>query len=63
MKENGFTLKEAKSRRYPSEIIMDADYVDDLALLENTPAQAEYLVQCLERVTGSRRHRSLHELR
>ena len=35
MKENGFTLKKAKSRWYPSETITDTDYADDLALLVN----------------------------
>ena len=29
MKENGFTLKKAKSRRYSEETIMDAVYADD----------------------------------
>ena len=38
IKENGFTLK-ARSRRYPSETMIDADYADDLALLTNTPPQ------------------------
>ena len=38
MKENGFTLAKERSRRYPAWTIMDADYVDDIALLTNTPA-------------------------
>ena len=41
MKENGFTLKGAKSRLYPRETITEADYTDDQALLENTIAQAK----------------------
>ena len=49
IKENDFTKKKkkrkAKSRWHPSETITDADYADDLALLENTPAQAESLGQ------------------
>ena len=36
-------LKKARSRRYPAQTISDADYADDLALLANTPAQAENL--------------------
>ena len=36
-KENGFTLKEARSRQYPAETIADTDYADDIALLANTP--------------------------
>ena len=35
MKENGFTLKKARSRHYPIEIISNADYADDVVLLEN----------------------------
>ena len=31
MKENGFALKKAKSRRYPVQTITDANYVDDIA--------------------------------
>ena len=31
MKRNGFTLKEARSRWYHTETIMDANYVDDSA--------------------------------
>ena len=30
MKENGLILKKARSRWYPTETIMDADYTDDL---------------------------------
>ena len=41
MKENGFKL--ARSRRYPVQTITDADYANDIALLANTPAQAESL--------------------
>ena len=49
MKENGFTLKKDRSRRYPVRTITDADYADDIALLANTPAQAESLLHSLER--------------
>ena len=37
IKENSFILKEARSR-YLAEIITDADYTDDLALLANALA-------------------------
>ena len=40
MKENGFTLKKARSRCYPKQTIMDTDCADDIALLANTPTQA-----------------------
>ena len=48
MKENGFKLTKERSRRYPAETITDADYADDIALLENAPAQAETLLPSLE---------------
>ena len=32
-----------RSRRYPAQTITDAEYTDDIALLANTPAQAETL--------------------
>ena len=52
MKENGFTPTKERSRRYPAQILMDADYADDIALLANTHAQAESLLHSLERATG-----------
>ena len=48
MKENGFKLAKERSRRYPTQTIMDADYTNDIALLANTPAQAESLRHSLE---------------
>ena len=38
-----------RSRRYPAKTITDADYADDIALLANTPNQAETLLHSLER--------------
>ncbi len=32
---------------------MGTDYADDITLLANTPAQAEYLLDCLERSAGN----------
>ena len=52
MKENGFTLKKARSRRYLAETITDADNTDDIALLANTPTQSESLLHSLEQATG-----------
>ena len=49
VKENGFELTKKRSRRYSAETITDADYADHIAILENTPAQAETLLYCLER--------------
>ena len=38
MKANSFTLNKAKSRKYPSETIMGANYTDDQVLLVNIAA-------------------------
>ena len=53
MKENGFKLAKERSRRYPAQTIMNADYADDLALLANTLIQAESLLHCLKRAAIS----------
>ena len=53
MKENSFTLTKVRSRRYPAQTITNTDYADDIALLENTPAQAESLFHSLEKAAGS----------
>ena len=44
MKGNGFKLTKEKSRRYPAQTITNTDYADDIALLANTPTQAETLL-------------------
>ena len=41
-----------KSRRYPAKTITDADYADDIAILANTPNQAETLLHSLERAAA-----------
>ena len=48
IKENGFELKKKRNRRYPEKTITDADYTDDIAILVNTPNQAETLLHSLE---------------
>ena len=48
MKENDFTLVKAKSRRCPAQTITDTDNAGDIALLANTPTQAESLQHSLE---------------
>ena len=48
MKDNGFKLIKERSRRYPTKTITDADYTNDIALLTNTPTQAETLLHSLE---------------
>ena len=44
IRENGFELTKRRRKRYPAKTITDADYADDLALLVNTPNQAETLL-------------------
>ena len=47
-----FELTKKRSRRYPAKTITDADYADDIALLANTPNQAETLQHSLERAAA-----------
>ena len=48
IRENGFELTKKRSRRYHATTITDADYADDIAILANTPNQAETLLHSLE---------------
>ena len=48
IKENGFELTRKRSRRYCAKTITDADYADDIAILANTPNQAETLLHSLK---------------
>ena len=52
MKENVFKLAKERRKRYSAQTITDADYADDIALLANTPAQAESLLHSLERAAS-----------
>ena len=52
IRENGFELTKKRSRRYPAKIITDADYTDDIAILANTPNQAETVLHSLERAAA-----------
>ena len=38
--------------KYPAKTITDADYTDDIAILANTPSQAETLLHSLERAAA-----------
>ena len=61
--ENGFELTKKRSRRYPTKIITDADYSDDIAILANTPNQVETLPHSLERAaTGIGLHVNAHRM-
>ena len=50
--ENGFELTKKTSRRHPANKIADADYADDIAILANTPKQAETQLHRLERAAA-----------
>ena len=52
MNENGFKLTQERSRKYPAQTISDVDFADDIALLANTPTQAESLLHSLERAAA-----------
>ena len=51
IRENGFELTKKRSRRYPAKTITDTNYADDIAILANTPNQAETVLHSLERAT------------
>ena len=62
IKENGFKLTKKRSKRYPAKTITDADYADDIAILANTPNQAETLLHSLEQTaTGISLHVNAHK--
>ena len=48
-----FELTKKRSRRYPATTITDADYADDIAILANTPDQAETLLHSLKRAAAN----------
>ena len=52
IKENGFELTKKRSRMYPAKTITDADNADDVAILANTPYQAETQLHSLERASA-----------
>ena len=52
IKENSFKLTKERSRRFLAQTITDADYADDIAILANTPAEAESLLHSLERAAA-----------
>ena len=50
IRENGFELTKKRSKMYPGKTI--TDYADDIAILANTPNQAETLLHSLERAAA-----------
>ena len=62
IKEHGFKLTKKRSRRYPTKTTTDANYADDIAILANTPNQAETLLHSLEQAAaGIGLHVSVHK--
>ena len=61
IRENGFELTKKRSRRYSAKTI--TDYADDIAILANTPKQAETLLHSLERAAaGIGLHVNAHKM-
>ena len=52
IRENGFELRKKRSRWYPAKTITDANYADRIAILANTPNQAETLLHSLEQAAA-----------
>ena len=52
-KNLGFNLRKQQSRRYPAEMLTDADFADDLALLSDIIGNAEKLLNILEIAAAS----------
>ena len=52
IRENSFKLTKKRSRKYPAKTITDPDYANDIAILANTPNQAETLLHSLERTAA-----------
>ena len=62
IRENGFELTKKRSRSYPAKTITDTDYADDIAILANTPDQAETLQHNVEwAVAGIGLHVNAHK--
>ena len=51
-RENSFELTKKRSRRHPAKTITDADYADDIAIMANSPDQAETLLHRFERAAA-----------
>ena len=52
-KNLGSTLKKQLSRRYPAEMLMDADFADDLAVLSDKIGNAGKILKILEAAAAS----------
>ena len=57
-----FELTKKRNRRYPAKTITDTNYADDIAILANTPNQAETLLHSLKQAaTGIGLHVNAHK--
>ena len=62
IRENGFELTKKRSRRHPAKTITNTIYANDIAILANTPNQAETLLHSLEwAATGIGLHVNAHK--
>ena len=62
-RKNSFELTKKRSRRYPTKTITGTDYTNDIAILANTPNQAETLLHSLEQAaTGIGLHVNAHKM-
>ena len=52
MKDNGFKQAKERSKRYHAQTITDVDWPDDIALLANSPTQAESLLHSVEQAAA-----------
>ena len=52
IRENGFEMTKKRSRMYSTKTITDADYANDIAILENSPNQTETLLHSVERAAA-----------
>ena len=52
IRENSFELTKKRSRRHLAKTITDADYANDIAILANTPNQAETQLHSLEQAAA-----------
>ena len=62
IRENGFELTKKESSKYPAKTFTDAENTDDIAILANTPNQAETLLHSFEEATaGIGLHVNVHK--
>ena len=63
IRENSVEQTKKRSRRYPAKTLTDADYADDIAILANTPNQADTLLYILDDPPQALASMSMHTKR